>query len=68
MTDKQKDEFFKLLDTCTREIVPAVKVITPPDFPESSVKAVRFLMEKEMERYGTFMDIFFVTRDTAGGR
>lgn len=60
MTESQKDKFFKLLDACTREIVPAIRVTTPPDFPPGAEKAMRFLLEKHMEHSGVSMEIFFV--------
>ncbi len=62
MTESQKDKFFKLLDACTREIVPAIRVTTPPDFPPGAEKAMRFLLEKHMEHSGVSMEIFFVPR------
>lgn len=63
MTDTQKNEFFKLLDTAAVEVVPAVRITTPPDFPESAAKAIRFLVATQMERIGVSLNIFFSTRD-----
>ena len=58
----RKDDFFKLLDTSTSEIVSAIKVTTPPNFPRGAKRAIRFLLEKEMARIGISMDIFFVAK------
>lgn len=60
-----KEYLFTLMDSCTRKISQAIVITTPPDFPSYVQRAMRFLLEKEMERAGVSIPIVFVEKEQA---